>query len=107
MATYTGIVQSIAVRAWEETFAGPPEGISPGTEAGNTADLCIYTQEALKMIRPELFDLPGLGDRDDEAPLDHESFMEQYGDANAGAACRAVLTEIWEAYKELTSSLKT
>jgi len=58
------------------------------------------------MIRPELFDLPGLGDRDNEAPLDYESFMEQYGDANAGVASRAVLTEIWEAYKELTSSLK-
>jgi len=24
MATYTGIVQSIAVRAWEQTFAGLP-----------------------------------------------------------------------------------
>ena len=24
MTTYTGIVQSIAVQAWEQTFAGPP-----------------------------------------------------------------------------------
>jgi len=24
IATYTGIVQSIAVQAWEQTFAGPP-----------------------------------------------------------------------------------
>jgi len=24
MATYTGIVQSIAIQAWEQTFAGPP-----------------------------------------------------------------------------------
>jgi len=24
MATYTGIVQSIAMQAWEQTFAGPP-----------------------------------------------------------------------------------
>jgi hypothetical protein len=25
MTTYTGIVQSIAVQAWEQTFAGPPQ----------------------------------------------------------------------------------
>jgi hypothetical protein len=31
MATYTGIVQSIAVRAWEQTFAGPPHHASVKT----------------------------------------------------------------------------
>lgn len=56
------------------------------------------------MIRPEMFDLPGIGNRDDEAPLDHESFMNQYGDANAGPVHQAVLEEIWEAYEDLISS---
>ena len=45
MPTTTGIVQSIALQAWEQTFAGPPHQFGPSLSFDEFADQVLLLFE--------------------------------------------------------------